>query len=60
MERLASTAQRPKPFYSNPDERKLRAENGAVLGDAQECIERTQRIAECGVSTILSHGRRMP
>ena len=46
-------AERRNPFYSNPDERKLRAENGAVLGDAQECIERTQRIAECGVSTIL-------
>ena len=54
MERLASTARSDRnPFYSNPDERKLRAENGAVLGDAQECIERTQRIAECGVSTIL-------
>ena len=54
MERLASTARSDRnPFYSNPDERRLRAENGAVLGDAQECIERIERIAECGVSTIL-------
>ena len=41
------------PFYSNPRTRRERTEDGAILGDAAECIDRLAAFRELGIHQVL-------
>jgi alkanesulfonate monooxygenase SsuD/methylene tetrahydromethanopterin reductase-like flavin-dependent oxidoreductase (luciferase family) len=41
------------PFYSDPDGRRARTESGAILGCADECINRLNRLRDIGVAQVL-------
>ncbi|MFT5390378.1 MAG: alkanesulfonate monooxygenase SsuD [Gammaproteobacteria bacterium] len=55
LEQLASSAadNNHNPFYSVPEERRSRAENGAILGPPSECIKRLERLRDIGIHQVL-------
>lgn len=49
----STSSAKNNPFYSDPQTRCERTEDGAILGEATECVERLQAIRELGIHQVL-------
>lgn len=48
-----SATSNDNPFYSDPALRRERTEEGAIIGNANECIDRLKRLSSIGIQQIL-------